>query len=76
MMTCSVENNGLDTRVGMSDSTVSKTFRRAGVGVTAPVLSDGTADFTPSSEKRGSVKATYHSALKNSDIETDSCWEV
>ncbi len=68
--------NGLDTRVGMWDSTGSKTFRRAGVGVTAPVLSDGTADFTPSGEKRGSVKTTYHSALKNSDIQTDSSGAV
>ncbi len=40
--------------------------------MTAPVLSDGTADFTPSGEKRGSVKTTYHSALENSDIQTDS----
>src|SRR5690606_29370346 len=43
MTTNTFSYNGLDTRVGMSDSTGSKTFRRAGVGVTSPVLSDGTA---------------------------------
>ncbi len=63
-------------QVRFPDSTGNKTFRRAGVGVTAPVLSDGTADFTPSGEKRGSVKTTYHSALKNSDIQTDSSGAV
>lgn len=72
MTTNSFSYNGLDTRVGLVDSGGSKTFKRAGVGVTAPVLSDGTATFTPSGEKRGSVKMTFHSALKNDDIQTSS----
>ncbi|MBX3114550.1 MAG: RHS repeat protein [Fimbriimonadaceae bacterium] len=72
MTTNTFTYNGLDTRVGMTDSGGSKTFKRSGVGVTAPVLSDGTANFTPSGEKRGSTKTTFHSALKNSDIQTNS----
>jgi|GEM_PF-4174853 len=72
MTTNSFSYNGLDTRVGSTDSTGTKTFKRAGVGVTAPVLSDGTATFTPSGEKRGSTKTTFHSALKNADIQTNS----
>jgi len=76
MTTNSFSYNGLDTRVGLTDSSGTKTFKRAGVGVTAPVLSDGTANFTPSGEKRGSTKTTFHSALKNSDIQTNSSGAV
>ncbi len=33
--------NGLDARVGLTDASGSKTFKRAGSGVTSPVLSNG-----------------------------------
>ncbi len=39
--------NGLDTRVGKVDSAAMATYRRDGVGVTAPVLNDGSAAYTP-----------------------------
>lgn len=64
--------NGLDTRVGVTDSLGSRSFKRNGIGVTAPVLSDGLAHYTPSGEIRGGVKTTFHSAFKNFDIQTNS----
>ncbi len=76
MVTNTFSYNGLDTRVGMTDSSGSKSFKRNGVYVTDPVLSDGTASFTPSGEVRGGVKTTYGSALKNSDIQTNSVQSV
>jgi len=68
--------NGLDTRVGMTDSTGSPTFRRAGIGVTSPVLSDGSASFTPSGENRAGVKTAYHGGLKSFDTQTNSAQAV
>ncbi|ARU42344.1 hypothetical protein CCB80_14780 [Armatimonadetes bacterium Uphvl-Ar1] len=76
MTTNTFTYNGLDTRVGMTDSSGSKSFKRNGVYVTDPVLSDGTASFTPSGEVRGGVKTTSSSALKNSDIQTNSAQSV
>ncbi len=72
MTTNSYSNNGLDTRVWVTDSRGSRSFKRNGIGVTAPVLSDGLANYTPSGEVRGGVKTTFHSALKNADIQTNS----
>ncbi|MBS1711448.1 MAG: hypothetical protein JSS71_06975 [Armatimonadetes bacterium] len=68
--------NGLDTRVGLTDSAGSRSFKRNGVGVTAPVLSDGSAVFTPSGENRGGVKTTFHSALKSLDVQTSAAGAV
>jgi len=68
--------NGLDTRVGMTDSTGSRTFRRAGIGVTSPVLSDGSANYTPSGEWRGGVKTAYSGGLKSFDTQTNSAQAV
>ena len=68
--------NGLDTRVGMTDSTGSRTFRRAGIGVTSPVLSDGSASYTPSGENRAGVKTAYHGGLKSFDTQTSSAQAV
>jgi RHS repeat-associated protein len=76
MVTNSFTYNGLDTRVGMTDSSGSKSFKRNGVYVTDPVLSDGTASFTPTGEVRGGVKKTFHSALKNDDVQTSSTGAV
>lgn len=72
MVTNTFTYNGLDTRVGMVDSSGSKSFKRNGVYVTDPVLSDGTASFTPSGEVRGGVKTTFHAGLKNDDVQTSS----
>jgi RHS repeat-associated protein len=58
--TNSFNYNGLDTRVGKTDSAGTATFRRMGAGVTAPVLGDGSASFTPGvSERRGSTSSFY-----------------
>ena len=53
--------NGVGTRVGKTTATGSNTYRRAGVGVTAPVLGDGAADYTPGiSERRGGTTKFAH----------------
>ena len=75
-MCCPALSNGLDTRVGLTDSAGTKTFQRDGVGVTAPVLTDGTATFTASGENRGGVKTTFSSALKNTDLQTSATGAV
>ena len=72
MTTNSMTYNGLDTRVGMTDSTGSRTFKRVGIGVTSPALSDGSASFTPSGENRAGVKTAYHGGLKSFDTQTNS----
>ncbi|MCA0359722.1 MAG: hypothetical protein LCH41_01575, partial [Armatimonadetes bacterium] len=76
MTTNSMTYNDLDTRVGMTDSTGSRTFKRAGIGVTSPVLSDGSASFTPSGEWRGGVKTAYHGGLKSFDTQTNSAQSI
>jgi RHS repeat-associated protein len=53
--------NGIDTRVGKSDSTGTYSYERDGVGVTAPVLNDTAAEYTPGvSESRSGTSAFYH----------------
>ncbi|MGE0000829.1 MAG: RHS repeat-associated core domain-containing protein [Fimbriimonadaceae bacterium] len=50
-----------------------RTFLRAGAGVTAGVLGDGNAVYTPGvSEKRGSVTTFSHSGLKDTGAQTDA----
>ncbi|MGE0001655.1 MAG: RHS repeat-associated core domain-containing protein [Fimbriimonadaceae bacterium] len=50
-----------------------RAFLRAGAGVTAGVLDDGNAVYTPGvSEKRGSVTTFSHSGLKNTGAQTDA----
>ncbi|MCC6402659.1 MAG: hypothetical protein IT207_01480 [Fimbriimonadaceae bacterium] len=49
-----------------------RTFLRAGAGVTASVLDDGYADYTPGvSEVRSSVTTFSHCGLKNTGAQTD-----
>src|SRR5690606_6521355 len=62
--------NGLDTRVGMTDSTGTKTFKRNGVSVTAPVISDGTAYCNGSAEHRSGTSTWFHAGLKNTEYQT------
>jgi len=53
--------NALGTRVSKVDSLGSFAFKRDGVEVTSPALSDSTAGFTPSiSERRGGATKFYH----------------
>ena len=51
--------NGLDTRVGKVDSGGASTYRRDGAGVTAPVLSDGAAVYTPGVSQRRAGATTF-----------------
>jgi RHS repeat-associated protein len=52
---------------------VSNTYVRDGVGVTAPVIRDSFASYTPGvSEKRGSISTFRHSGLKNAETQTNS----
>ena len=48
-------------------------YVRDGVGVTAPVIRDTFASYTPgTSEKRGATTTFLHSGLKNAEMQTDS----
>jgi len=63
--------NGLDTRVSSTTNSVGRTFLRDGVYVTDPVLSDGTATYTPGvSERRGTATTFLHSGRKNADAQS------
>ncbi|MEQ1823454.1 MAG: RHS repeat-associated core domain-containing protein [Fimbriimonadaceae bacterium] len=63
--------NGFDTRTTKTDSLGTNTYKRAGAGVTSPVLSDSNATYTPGiSEKRGGTSRYLHSGLKNADSRT------
>lgn len=54
--------NGVGSRVAKSNSLGSRTYKRDGVGVTAPVLSDGVASMVPGiSEKTSSGTSFIHS---------------
>ncbi len=71
--TTSFTYNGLDTRVGKTDSAGTATFRRMGASVTAPVLGDGSASFTPGlSERRGAITTFQHSGIKNTEAQSTS----
>jgi RHS repeat-associated protein len=67
--------NGLDTRVSKVDSTGTFSFKRDGAGVTAPVLSDGAASYTPGvSERRGTTTRYYaqdHQGSVNRQVRPD-----
>jgi len=70
--------NGLDTRVGKTDSAGTKTYRRDGVGVTDSVLSDGASSFTPGVSVRtsGASKFLHDDRLGTLGMETDSSQTV
>ena len=53
------------------DSGGTATYKRDGAGVTAPVLSDSSAVYTPGiSERRSSTTTFLHSGLKNADSQS------
>ncbi|MBS1717931.1 MAG: RHS repeat-associated core domain-containing protein [Armatimonadetes bacterium] len=65
--------NGLDTRTQKVDSSGTKNYRRDGVGVTDPVLSDGVSTFTPGTSIRTGSTSTYTtSGLKNATGQTNA----
>lgn len=69
--------NGLDTRVGKTENSVSNTFRRSGAYVTDPVLGDGTASYTPGVSVRSGGNVRYqHTGLKNTDSQTSQAQSV
>ncbi|MFZ4508840.1 MAG: RHS repeat-associated core domain-containing protein [Fimbriimonas sp.] len=61
-VTSSYTYNGLDTRVSKTSGVGgNRTYKRDGAGVTAPVLSDGSATMVPGiSERSGGVTRTIH----------------
>ena len=54
--------NGSDLRVSKTDSVGTKTYKTDGSSPASPVLSDGSATYTPGlSERRGTTSSFYHS---------------
>ena len=65
--------NGFDTRTKKVDSAGTANFKRLGAGVTAPVVDDGSATYTPGISERRSGTTTYlHAGLKTLDQRTNS----
>jgi RHS repeat-associated protein len=63
--------NGLGARTSTSGMNGSRTFLRAGLGVTAPVLADGTAEYTPGVSRTASSTTTFaHAGLKNTSTQS------
>ena len=61
--------NGFDTRVGKNGTT----YHRDGTGVTAPLISDSNATYTPGiSERRNGVSTFPNSGLKDVAKQTDA----
>ncbi|MEI7985670.1 MAG: hypothetical protein WCI55_08570 [Armatimonadota bacterium] len=59
--------NGAGSRTSKSNTLGSRTYKRNGVGITAPVLSDGVATMVPGiSEKSGGVTKASHSDASGS----------
>ncbi len=70
--------NGLDTRVSKVDSAGTATYKRDGAHVTAPVIGDGLAVYTPGiSERRSSTTKFYGSdRLGTNSVETNTSQAV
>ena len=68
----------MDTRVGKTNSSGSNIYLRDGAGVTAPVLSDGSATYTPGiSESRAGVSTFYgHDRLGSNNLQETSASTV
>ena len=64
--------NGIGARVSASGTSGSRSYLRNGLSVTAPVLSDGTADYTPGVSRRASSATRFsHSGLKNTNSQSN-----
>ena len=59
--------NGLDTRVGKNEGTA-QTYRRDGVDVTSPVLSDGISHFTPGVSQHTTATTFNHTDQLGSNV--------
>ncbi len=69
----SFDYNAMDTRLSKTEHSVGTDYNRSGPGVTAPVLSDSCAIYTPGiSESRSSTTTYQHSGIKNTAYQTDS----
>jgi RHS repeat-associated protein len=71
--------NGVNTRVATGElgQTPNNVFARDGVGVTAPVMRDSNAAYTPgTSERRSGVSTFSHSGIKNANVQTSSAGTV
>ena len=65
--------NGLNTRVSKIKGGATTDFVRDGIGVTAPVIRDSNAAYTPGvSEHRGSNSTWNFSGLKNAETQVSS----
>ena len=65
--------NGFDTRVGKNGTS----YHRDGAGVTAPLLSDDQATYTPGiSERRAGVTTFSHGGLKDGSAQTDNSQNI
>jgi RHS repeat-associated protein len=69
--------NGFDTRVGKTVGGATASYHRDGAGVTAPLISDTGATYTPGiSERRNGVSTFLNSGLKDVAKQTDSTGNV
>lgn len=69
--------NGAGARASSSGVSGSRTFKRAGLGVTSPVLSDGVAQYTPGVSRRENGVSTFqHSGLKNASAQSSAAGAV
>jgi RHS repeat-associated protein len=71
--------NGVNTRVatGQLGKAPNNVFARDGVGVTAPVMRDSNAAYTPgTSERRSGVSTFSQSGIKNANVQTSSAGTV
>ena len=69
--------NGFDTRVGKTVGGSTTSYHRDGTGVTAPLISDSNATYTPGiSERRNGVSTFLNSGLKDVAKQTDAAGSV
>ena len=64
--------NGFDTRVSKTANGSLTAYHRDGAGVTAPLVGDTGATYTPGiSEKRGGITTFNHGGLKDNSVQSD-----
>ncbi len=69
--------NGFDTRVGKTVGGSTTSYHRDGSGVTAPLISDSGATYTPGvSERRNGVSTFLNAGLKDVAMQTDNSGNV
>ncbi len=69
------EYNGLDTRVSKTSGSTTKTYKRAGAHVTAPLLADGTNTFNPGISMKpgaGSTLVSHGDRLGTNKLHTNT----